>query len=113
MQSVANFLRQSHNRDVIRALLDGAVTPESAPTAPRKGGKLAGRTFVLTGTLPNLTREEATARIVALGGRVSGSVSKKTDYVVIGADPGSKYDKARELGTKVLEERDLLKLLRT
>ena len=65
----------------------------------------------MTGTLPNLTREEATARIVAQGGRVSGSVSKKTDYVVIGADPGSKYDKARELGTTVLEEQDLLKLL--
>jgi DNA ligase (NAD+) len=111
MQSVANFLRQSHNREVIRALLGAGVTPESAPPLPRHAGKLAGRTFVLTGTLPNLSREEATARIVAQGGRVSGSVSKKTDYVVIGADPGSKYDKARELGTTVLEERDLLKLL--
>jgi DNA ligase (NAD+) len=113
MQSVANFLRQSHNREVIRALLGGGVTPESAPPLPRNAGKLAGRTFVLTGTLPNLSREEATARIVAQGGRVSGSVSKKTDYVVIGAEPGSKYDKARELGTTVLEERDLLKLLGT
>jgi DNA ligase (NAD+) len=111
MQSVANFLRQSHNGEVIRALLGAGVTPESAPAVPRHGGKLAGRTFVLTGALPNLTREEATARIVAQGGRVSGSVSKKTDYVVIGVDPGSKYDKARELGTTVLEEQDLLKLL--
>ncbi|MEN3352135.1 MAG: ligase [Betaproteobacteria bacterium] len=111
MQSVANFVRQSHNGEVIRALLGAGVTPESAPAVPRHGGKLAGRTFVLTGALPNLTREEATARIVAQGGRVSGSVSKKTDYVVIGVDPGSKYDKARELGTTVLEEQDLLKLL--
>ena len=66
---------------------------------------------MLTGTLPNLTREEATARIEAQGGRVTGSVSKKTDYVVAGADAGSKYDKARELGVTILEEQDLLKLL--
>ena len=111
MQSVANFLRQSHNREVIRALLDACVEPERGAAAPRRGGKLDGRTFVLTGTLPNLSREEASARIAAQGGRVTGSVSKKTDYVVVGADPGSKYDKARDLGVTVLEEQDLLKLL--
>jgi DNA ligase (NAD+) len=111
MQSVANFLRQSHNREVIRALLDSGVTPESPPARPQRRGKVDGRTFVLTGSLPKLSREEATARIVAEGGRVTGSVSKKTDYVVVGADPGSKYEKARELGVTVLEEQDLLNLL--
>jgi len=111
MQSVANFLGQEHNRDVIRALLAGGVKPESAAPAARTMGKLTGRTFVLTGTLPNLSRDEATARIQAEGGRVTGSVSKKTDYVVAGAEAGSKLDKARELGISVLEERDLLKLL--
>ena len=66
---------------------------------------------MLTGTLPTLTREEATQRIEAEGGKVSGSVSKKTDYVVAGDEPGSKYDKAMALGIQVLDEEGLLKLL--
>jgi DNA ligase (NAD+) len=111
MQSVANFLRQAHNRDVIRDLLEQGVSPQGGPSGAPRTGKLGGRTFVLTGTLANLSREEAASRIVAEGGRVTGSVSKKTDYVVVGADPGSKYEKARELGIKVLEEQDLLNLL--
>jgi DNA ligase (NAD+) len=111
MQSVANFLAQGHNREVIRALLDAGVAPESMAVLQRRSGKVSGRTFVLTGTLPSLTREDAASRIVAEGGRVSGSVSKKTDYVVVGADPGSKYEKALELGVAVLEEQDLLNLL--
>ena len=72
---------------------------------------LAGRTFVLTGTLPSMTREEATARIEALGGHVTGSVSKKTDYVLAGAEPGSKFDKAKELGLKIIDEAGLRKML--
>jgi DNA ligase (NAD+) len=115
LESVANFLRQPHNREVIQALLDRGVHPERPAESPRAAAntsrKLAGKTFVLTGTLPNLTREEASARIEAQGGRITGSVSKKTDYVVVGADPGGKYDKALELGVAVLEEQDLLKLL--
>ena len=111
MESVANFLAQAHNREVIRALLDAGVAPQAVATEARRAGRLTGRTFVLTGTLPGLTREEATERIQAEGGRVTGSVSKKTDYVVAGAEAGSKLEKARELGVTVLEEQDLLKLL--
>lgn len=73
-------------------------------------GPLAGKTFVLTGTLPKLTREEATAKIEATGGKVSGSVSKKTDYVVVGAEAGSKLDKAQKLGVKIIDEAELLRL---
>lgn len=111
MQSVANFLRQDHNREVIAALLHAGVSPERVVVAERRSGRVTGKSFVLTGALPNLSREEATSRIQAEGGRVTSSVSKKTDYVVAGAEPGSKYDKARELGVTVLEEQDLLKLL--
>ncbi len=68
--------------------------PRSPATPEAKGGPLAGKTFVLTGTLPNLKREEAAAKIEAAGGKVSGSVSKKTDYVVAGEEAGSKLDKA-------------------
>ena len=74
-------------------------------------GKLGGKTFVLTGTLPNLSREDAKEKIEALGGKVSGSVSKKTDYIVAGADPGSKYDKAAELRITILDETGLLQLM--
>ena len=109
--SVANFLAQPHNREVIEALLARDVDPEPAPQAKAQSGRLLGKTFVLTGTLPGMTRDEAAARIAAEGGRITGSVSKKTDYVVAGADPGSKYEKARELGITVLGEQDLLKLL--
>jgi DNA ligase (NAD+) len=73
-------------------------------------GPFAGKTFVLTGTLPNLKREEAAAKIEALGGKVSGSVSKKTDYVVAGDEAGSKLEKAQKLGVKVIDEAELLKL---
>ncbi|HWQ39785.1 MAG TPA: NAD-dependent DNA ligase LigA [Burkholderiales bacterium] len=108
--SIVGFFREPHNRTVIEALRKAGVRwkdePRAAASAP-----LAGKTFVLTGTLPSLTREQAVERIEAAGGRVSGSVSRKTDYVVVGADPGSKYDKARELGIAVLDEDGLLELL--
>jgi DNA ligase (NAD+) len=83
---------------------------EEGPAAPVEG-PLAGKTLVLTGTLPNLTREDAIQRVEAAGGKVTGSVSKKTDYVVAGDDPGTKLTKAQELGTEILDEDGLLALL--
>jgi DNA ligase (NAD+) len=77
----------------------------------REVAAVAGKTFVLTGTLPTLKRTEATKRIKAAGGKVSGSVSKKTDYVVAGDEPGSKHDKAQSLGVEIIDEAGLLTLL--
>lgn len=110
-QSIAQFFAEPHNRRVVAQLLAAGVGFERMPPAASGSAKVNGRIFVLTGTLPNLSRDEAKERIEAKGGRVTGSVSKKTDYVVAGADPGSKYDKAVELGIAVLDERGLLKLL--
>jgi DNA ligase (NAD+) len=76
-----------------------------------KNSVFAGKAFVLTGTLPTLTREAATAKIEELGGKVTGSVSKKTDYVLAGADAGSKLTKAQELGVQILDETEFLALL--
>ena len=86
------------------------IKPASEKTAiaATTKGVFAGKTFVLTGTLPTLTREEATAKIESLGCKVSGSVSKKTDYVLAGEEAGSKLDKAQKLGVKILDEREFL-----
>ena len=75
------------------------------------GLPLAGKTFVLTGTLPSMTREEATEKIEALGGHVTGSVSKKTDYLLAGSEPGSKFDKAKELGVPIIDEGNFRQML--
>ena len=113
-QAVVDFLAEPHNRAVINALRGhGIVWQETAPRstneiAPSKAG---GKTFVLTGTLPTLTRDEAKARIEAAGGKVAGSVSKKTDYVVAGEEAGTKRVKANELGIALLDEAGLLALL--
>ena len=109
--SIVQFLREPHNREVLAALRAAGVTWKEHAPAAKAAGRLAGKTFVLTGTLAGMTREEARDRIQALGGKVSGSVSKKTDYVVAGADPGGKYDKAVELGVTILDEAGLRRLL--
>lgn len=110
-QSIAHFFLEQHNRDAIRQMREAGVTWDETERAPAADLPLSSKTFVLTGTLSGMTRDEAKARIEALGGKVTGSVSRKTDYVVAGADPGSKLDKARELGVPVLDERGLLELL--
>jgi DNA ligase (NAD+) len=109
--SIARFFQEPHNREVVKQLRELGVRWSEGEARGPVSLPLAGKTFVLTGTLPRLTRDEAKERILAQGGKVAGSVSKKTDYVVAGADPGSKYDRARELGVKVLDEAALLGLL--
>ena len=122
VQALAQFLGEPHNRQAIERLRDaGIVWPETggailandadevANAVP--SGALAGKTFVLTGTLPNLTRGDAKARIEEAGGKVSASVSRKTDYVVAGAEAGSKADKAAELGVALIDEDALLRMI--
>jgi DNA ligase (NAD+) len=109
---IVEFLAEAHNREVIAALRQAMRWPETEAAARPEAGRFAGKTFVLTGTLPSLRRDEAASMIEAVGGKVAGSVSKKTDYVVAGADAGSKLDKARQLGLVVLGEDELRDLLR-
>ena len=101
--SVASFFADDHNREIIQQLLARGIEVETAEV-PVAQAEFAGKTFVLTGGLEGFTRDEAKAEVERRGGRVSGSVSKKTDYVVAGADPGSKLTKANELGVTVLDE---------
>lgn len=109
---VHTFFRQKHNRKVIAALREVGVTwKDQQRKSAAAEGPLAGKTFVLTGSLDSMSRDEASERIVALGGKVAGSVSKKTSYVVAGAEAGSKLAKAQELGVEVLDEKAFLKLL--
>ena len=121
-ENIVDFFAERHNLEVIEQLRASGVRWEESAgiqqaqasldqTASSEVGKLSGKTFVLTGTLPNLSREDAKEKIESLGGKVVGSVSKKTHYVVAGADPGSKYDKAAELGIAIVDESGLLQLL--
>jgi len=110
-ESIRQFFHERRNRELVERLRQAGLTFEHQIKPKKTSGPLAGKVFVLTGTLPNITREEAKARIEAAGGKVTGSVSKKTDYVVAGADPGSKLDKANSLSVPVIGEPELLALL--
>lgn len=110
--SVALFFKQRANREMIARLQRAGIDTTAPKRLRPQGGRLAGKTLVLTGTLPALTRDEATDLIVAAGGKVTGSVSKKTDYVVAGDEAGSKLTKAERLGITILDEAALRKLLR-
>ncbi len=101
----------SDYQKLIERLREAGLNFKSELYQPQtKAGPFVGKTFVLTGTLPTLKREEATAKIESLGGKVSNSVSKKTDYVLAGEEAGSKLDKAQELGVKILDEAEFLRL---
>ena len=109
-QSIGEFFREPRNRELVKRLQESGLT--FTGKKKERGTKLAGKTFVLTGTLAQFTRDQAKKMIEDAGGRVSGSVSKKTDYVVAGSDAGSKLDKARELGVNVINEDEMKELLR-
>ena len=110
-QSIRTFFDQPHNREVVEQLRACGVTwPEGQP-AVRAPQPLSGKTFVITGTLPTLSRDGAKDRVEAAGGKVAGSVSKKTDFVVAGTDAGSKLTKAQELGVAIIDEAALLTML--
>lgn len=113
-ESILAFFRQPQNRQLIEKLRRAGVRlARPAEEGPGDGGHrpLAGLTIVITGTLQSMTRQEAEEAVAALGGRPSGSVSRKTSYVVVGENPGSKYDRARELGVPILDEEGFLRLL--
>jgi DNA ligase (NAD+) len=108
-EAITEFFSEPRNRELVERLRKAGLRFEGEKK--QRGTTLAGKTFVLTGTLPNLSRDEAKKMIEDAGGKVSGSVSKKTDYVVAGSDPGSKLDKARELKVSVIDEDGLTRLL--
>ncbi len=108
-EAIVDFFARPANRALVEALKEAGV--EMTAEKKRRSNELAGLTFVLTGTLPNLTRDEAKQRIETAGGKVAGSVSKKTNYVVAGEEAGSKLDKARELKVPVIDETGLLAML--
>ena len=110
-RTIEQTLAEERTRELIERLRSyGLRFEEEEPTAPPEG-PLAGKALVITGTLPNLSREEATERIEAAGGKVTGSVSRNTDYLVAGADPGTKHTRAQELGTEIIDAERLLELL--
>lgn len=110
-QSIVQFFAEPHNLEVVSRLRDAGVRWPETSGMQQSAGILAGKTLVLTGSLPTLTRDAAKEKIEAAGGKVAGSVSKKTDYVVAGEEAGSKLAKAQELGVAILDEAGLLGLL--
>jgi DNA ligase (NAD+) len=112
-ESVLDFFASATGRKILRRIKELGIHPKAEKVSAKRAAELplAGKTFVLTGTLPSMTREEATEKIEALGGHVTGSVSKKTDYVLAGSEPGSKFDKAKEIGVKIIDEAQFRKML--
>ena len=106
-----DYFASPAGKKVLARIRELGIKPQREKvSAAAAAGVFAGKTFVLTGILPSMTREEATAKIEAAGGKVTGSVSKKTDYVLAGAEAGSKLEKAQQLGIKILDEAEFLKM---
>ncbi len=112
-KSVLDFLGSAAGKKILQRMKQLGIEPRSEKVSAKKAEELplAGKTFVLTGTLPSMTREEATGKIEALGGHVTSSVSNKTDYLLAGAEPGSKLDKAKELGVRIIDDAEFRKML--
>ena len=107
-QSIYDWFRIKENRDFLAKLKAGGVRY----FIEKREGKLNGQKFVITGTLEQMSREEAKEKIISLGGEISESVSKNIDYLIVGESPGSKYDKAKQLGVKILKEEEFLKMIK-
>ncbi len=110
-QAIVGYFAEPRNRNTVEALLQLGVKPLAPVAKVATGNAFAGKTFVLTGTLPTMTREEAGEKIEAAGGKVSGSVSKKTSYVLAGTEAGSKLEKAQQLGVPVIDEMEFVRML--
>ncbi|MEK7125066.1 MAG: NAD-dependent DNA ligase LigA [Patescibacteria group bacterium] len=109
-QSIIEWFKRPYNHSVVTKLLRAGI--HATPVGHAGKGKFKGKTFVLTGTLESMSRDQAKERIRALGGEVSSSVSKETDYVVAGSEPGSKYNNAQKLGVKIMDEQEFIRLIR-
>ena len=110
-ENVVAFFREKHNLDEIEKMRQAGVKATTAVEKKEEGGPLHGKTFVFTGALQNFSRDEAKAIVEELGGRASSSVSKSTDYVVVGENPGSKYEKAKKLGVKIITEEEFVEMI--
>ena len=110
-KSIYDWFKDSYNQKLLNRFYDVGVRPSEFKLT-KASTKLAGKTFVLTGGLETITREDAQKKVRELGGDVSSSVSKETDYVVVGSDPGSKFDKAQKLGVETISEKEFLDLLK-
>jgi DNA ligase (NAD+) len=108
-ESIVEFFGNRLNKEVINSLLGAGIKPKAA--AKRAGGPLAGKTVVVTGTLDNFSREQAKEAVERAGGKCSSSVSSKTDFVLAGSSPGSKLDKAKKLGVRIIDERRFMRMI--
>ncbi len=109
--NIRAFFREERNREIVERLVGSGISWPDPVSADTEETPLKGKTVVLTGTLEGMTRDEAKEKLLAMGAKVTGSVSKSTDFVIAGDRPGSKVDRAAELGVKVIDEREWLRIL--
>ncbi len=109
-EAIVDWFERPANQKVLAKLKKAGVWPKGEATGKKKEGKFSGMTFVITGTLPNFSRDQAKEFIEEQGGKVTDSVSKKTSYLVLGEEPGSKFEKAQSLGVKIISEQELKRL---